>query len=307
MALSIGVVGTGGLGRHHARILSELPGIEMVGVYDIRREVAESVARKHDLKVWPSLEALAETTEALVLAIPTVSHAEVGAKLLRDGHHVLVEKPMAASLEEADALMGAAAVGGGLLAVGHVEFYNPAVQALLGVGARPGFVEVQRLGVFSPRSLDVDVVLDLLIHDLQILHALDPSRIVEIRATGIPVLSQKVDIANVRLEFDSGCVANLTASRVSSERVRKLRVFLPQRYLSIDYQEQEIKGYRLDLEEGEPSIVAADLEVEKREPLRAELEAFVDACRGDDVAIVGGEEGRQALATALAIVEAMAH
>lgn len=305
MALRIGVVGTGGLGRHHARILSELADVEMVGVYDIRPEVAEEIARQHDLRAWPSLEALAEATEALVLAIPTVSHAEVGADLLRRGHHVLIEKPMATSLEEADAILEAAAAGGGVLAVGHVEFYNPAVQALLELGAEPGFVEVQRLGVFSPRSLDVDVVLDLLIHDLQILHALDPSEIVEIRATGIPVLSPRVDIANVRLAFASGCVANLTASRVSAERVRKLRVFLPRRYLSIDYQEQEIKGYRLEMRGDEPVIVPDDLHVETREPLRAELEAFIGACRGEDAVFVGGEQGRHALATALAIVEHM--
>lgn len=305
MALRIGVVGTGGLGRHHARILSELSDVEMAGVFDLRGEVARTVADAHGLKVWPSLEALADATEALVLAIPTVSHASVGAGLLRQGHHLLVEKPIAASLEEADQLLEAAAAGGGVLAVGHVEFYNPAVQALLKLGAAPGFVEVQRLGVFSPRSLDVDVVLDLLIHDLQILHALDPSPLAEIRATGIPVLSQKVDIANVRLQFESGCVANLTASRVSGERVRKLRVFLPQRYLSIDYQDQEIKGYRLEEEDGKPSIVPDDFEVVKVEPLRAELEAFAAACRGEETQVVGGEEGRQALTTALQIVAQM--
>lgn len=305
MALRIGVVGTGGLGRHHARILSELPEVDMVGVFDIREETARAVADQHGLKVWPSLGALTEATEALVLAIPTVSHASVGAELLRLGRHVLVEKPIATSLDEADQLLEAATAGGGVLAVGHVEFYNPAVQTLLRLGAAPGFIEVQRLGVFSPRSLDVDVVLDLLIHDLQILHALDPSPVAEIRATGIPVLSQKVDIANARLEFESGCVANLTASRISGERVRKLRVFLSQRYLSIDYQEQEIKGYRLEERDGKPSIVPDDFEVVKVEPLRAELEAFAGACRGEDVRVVSGEEGKQALTTALQIVSQM--
>lgn len=305
MALSIGVIGTGALGRHHARILSELSNVDMVGVYDVRPEAAEAIARQHDLRAWPSLEALAAAADALVLAIPTVSHAEVGVPLLEAGHHVLVEKPMATSLEEADGLLRAAQAGGGVLAIGHVEYYNPAVQALLRLEASPGYVEVQRLGVFSPRSLDVDVVLDLLIHDLQILHALDSSDVTEIRATGIPVLSQRVDIANVRLAFASGCVANLTASRVSGERVRKLRVFLPSRYLSIDYQEQDIKGYRLETHGGEPSIVPDDLTVEKQEPLRAELEAFVAASRGVDVDLVDGQAGRRALATALAIVEQM--
>jgi predicted dehydrogenase len=189
--------------------------------------------------------------------------------------------------------------------VGHVEFFNPAVQALLTVGSTPCFVEVQRLGVFSPRSLDVDVVLDLMIHDLQILHALDPSPVAEIRATGIAVLSSRIDIANVRVELASGAVANLTASRVSSERARKLRVFLPNRYYSLDYQAQEIKGYRLE-EEGVPKrILPDDLAVEHAEPLRRELEAFLAACRGEDAPRVDGAQGRRALETALAVVEAI--
>lgn len=301
--MRIGVVGTGGLGQHHARILAELPDAEMVGVYDSRAEVAREVAARHSLRVHDSLQSLAEVSEALVLAIPTVAHAEVGCPLLARGLHLLVEKPMAASLAEADRLQEAAAAGGGVLAVGHVEFYNPAVQALLALDARPRFIEVQRLGVFSPRSLDVDVVLDLMIHDLQILQALDRTPVAEIRATGVSVLSERADIANVRLAFESGCVANLTASRVSSERVRKLRVFFSSRYLSIDYQAQEVKGYRLERRDGERAIVPADLRVEKEEPLRAELEAFLAACRGRDAALVRGEEGRAALATALAVME----
>jgi predicted dehydrogenase len=199
-----------------------------------------------------------------------------------------------------------------VLAVGHVEFYNPAVQALLAVGRDlkmpPRFLEVQRLAVFTPRSLDVDVVLDLMIHDLQILHALDPSPVAEVRATGIAVLSPRVDIANARVELASGCVANLTASRVSAERVRKLRAFLPSRYYSLDYQAQEIRGYRLEDAEGGRRILPADLEVERAEPLRRELEAFVAACRGDDSGrgpLADGSAGRQALATALAVVAAI--
>ncbi len=192
-----------------------------------------------------------------------------------------------------------------MLAVGHVEFYNPAVQALLAVGTAPRFVEVQRLGVFSPRSLDVDVILDLMIHDLQILHALDPSPVAEVRATGIAVLSPRIDIANVRIELASGGVANLTASRVSSERVRKLRAFLPNRYYSLDYQAQEIKGYRLEETGTQRRILPDDLPVERAEPLKRELEAFLAACRGEEAPRVDGVRGRQALATALAIVEAI--
>ena len=258
------------------------------------------------MPVFAGVAELAAECEALVLAVPTVDHAALGCDLLAQGKHLLVEKPLAASLEEADRLIEAASSGSRpVLAVGHVEFFNPAVAALLGVGTPPRFVEVQRLAAFTPRSLDVDVVLDLMIHDLQILHALDPSPLAEIRATGINVLSPRIDIANVRLEFESGGVANLTASRVSADRVRKLRVFLPSCYYSLDYIEQEVKGFRLDERSGARAIVPADLPVERDEPLKRELEAFLVACRGEPARIVTGPEARQALATALAVVEAI--
>jgi len=291
------------MGRNHVRLLSSLPGAELVGVYDPRPEAAEAAAREHGARVFPRLEDLAGEIEAAVVAAPTVAHAEMGCALLARGLHVLIEKPLAASLEEADRLLAHA--GDRVLAVGHIEFFNPAVQALLAVGSPPRFVEVQRLGVFSPRSLDVDVVLDLMIHDLQILHALDPSPVAEIRATGIAVLSSRIDIANVRVELASGAVANLTASRVSSERARKLRVFLPNRYYSLDYQAQEIKGYRLEGDGEQRRILPDDLPLERAEPLRRELEAFLAACRGEPVPRVSGEQGRRALETALAVVEAI--
>ena len=212
---------------------------------------------------------------------------------------------MAPSLEEADRLL-AAAGDGRIFAVGHVEFYNPAVQSLLASGQVPRFVEVQRLGPFTRRSLDVDVILDLMIHDLQILHALDPSRVREVRATGINVLSPRIDIANVRLELASGCVANLTASRVSSEKVRKLRVFGQSSYSSVDYQAQELKQYRLEPRPGdEPAIVDVNPEITPDEPLKAELRAFLAACRGEAVRYVDGAQGRRALETALSLVAAI--
>ncbi len=302
--LRIGVVGTGALGRHHVRILSELPGIELVGHYDIRPEVGEAIAREFGSKSWPSLGSLASEVEASVVAVPTVSHADVGCRLLERGCHVLIEKPIAASLEEADLLIDTA--GERLLAVGHVEFYNPAVQSLLRLGRSPGFVEVHRLAVFTPRSLDIDVVLDLMIHDLQILHSLDDSPVSEVRAIGINVLSPRIDIANARLALESGCVANLTASRVSADRVRKLRAFFPGfGYYSVDYQDQEIKGFRLDGPGSESNLVADDLSVSPAEPLRQELEAFTARCRGEDVAWVDGRQGRRSLATALSVLEAV--
>ena len=291
------------MGRNHVRLLSSLPDAELVGVYDPCPEAAEGAARDYGARVFPRLEGLAGQIEAAVVAAPTVAHAEIGCALLDRGLHVLMEKPIAASLEEADRLLERAA--GRVLAVGHVEFFNPAVQALLSVRSAPRYVEVQRLGVFSPRSLDVDVILDLMIHDLQILHALDPSPVAEVRATGIAVLSPRIDIANVRIELESGCVANLTASRVSSERVRKLRAFLPNRYYSLDYQAQEIKGYRLQEDGSQRRILPDDLPVERAEPLRRELEAFIAACRGEDAPRVDGVQGRLALETALAVVEAI--
>ena len=299
--VSIGVVGTGGIGRHHARILGELAGPRMAGVYDLRAETAAAVAHEQGLRVHASFESLVAESDAVVLATPTSTHAELGVAVLERGRHLLVEKPLAADLAEADRLIAAATAADCVLAVGHVEFFNPAVQTLLAQGARPGFVEVQRLGVFSPRSLDVDVILDLMIHDLQILQAWDGSELAEIRATGIPVLSDRIDIANVRLAFASGCVANLTASRVSAERVRKLRAFLPRRYYSLDFQTQEIRGAELAVVGEGPGIRGADLPVTYVEPLRAELQAFLAACAGEPGPRVDGAAGRQALATALAI------
>jgi predicted dehydrogenase len=304
--LRVGVVGTGALGRHHVRLLASLPGVELVGIVDADPARAAEVAAEHGATVLPDYAALLELAEAVVVAAPTVSHAELGLAALAAGRHVLVEKPIAATLAEADALVAAARAAGRVLAVGHVEFHNPAVQALLAQGAPARFVEAQRLGVFSPRSLDVDVVLDLMIHDLQILHALDPSPVAEVRATGIAVLSPKVDICNARIALASGCVATLTASRVSAERVRKLRVFQPASYVSLDYRDQEIKGFRLVVDAaGGRHIEPADLAVEKDEPLRRELLAFVASCRGEQVRQASGEDGRRALATALAVVEAI--
>ncbi len=306
--VAIGVVGAGGMGRHHIRLLSQMPGARLVGFHDKNPETAAAIAAERGVPVSPGIEELAAGCDALVLAVPTVDHAALGCELLAQGKHLLIEKPLAASLEEADGLIAAAASAGGprpVLAVGHVEFFNPAVAALLALGTPPRFVEVQRLAAFTPRSLDVDVVLDLMIHDLQILHALDPSPLAEVRATGINVLSPRIDIANVRLEFGSGCVANLTASRVSADRVRKLRAFLPSCYYSLDYIEQEVKGFRLDERGGARAIVPADLPVERDEPLKRELEAFLAACRGEGARTVSGAEARQALATALAVVEAI--
>ncbi len=303
--LRLGIFGAGALGRHHARITGTLEGAKRIGLFDPRAEAAAAVASEHGARVFSSFAELAGEIDAAVVAAPTSAHAELTLELLARGVHVLVEKPIAASLAEAETMIAAAERAGRVLAVGHVEFHNPAVATLLAAEGAPRFVEIERLGVFSPRSLDVDVIADLMIHDLQILHALDDSEIAEVRATGIAVLSERVDIVSARLTFASGLVANVTASRVSSERVRKLRAFYPDRYRSLDYQAQEIKGYRLRREGGERRIVPESLGVEKAEPLRRELEEFVAACRGSRSRSVGGREAARALGTALAVAQAV--
>ncbi len=319
--LLAGVVGAGVMGRHHVRLLADLLAPESVFVLDADGARAGRVAGEHGASVAGGLDELARTVDAAVVAVPTVDHLDVAKRLIETGVHVLVEKPIAVDLAQADALVATAAARGVVLAVGHVEFYNPAVQELLASGRRPRFVEVERLSPFSPRSLDVDVVLDLMIHDLQILHALDPSPVREVRAVGIDVLSDRVDIADARIELESGCVANLTASRVSAERVRQLRVFFEDRYCSLDYQEQTVRGFRRVGGEapGTPAalsaaaaggpagrIVPADLDVERGEPLRGELEAFLARCAGRPAPFVDGEAGRRALQTALRVNEAIA-
>jgi predicted dehydrogenase len=303
--MRVGVIGTGVMGGHHVRILGSMPDVELVGFHDPDPAVVASIKARFGCQSFDHAEELAANIDAAVVAAPTVVHKELGCALLGAGIHVLMEKPLAGTLTEADDLIATA--GESVLAVGHVEFHNPAVEQIISLGLPPGFVEVHRMGVFSPRSLDIDVVLDLMIHDLQILHSLDPSPVEKLHAVGVSVLSPKVDIANVRLELASGCVANLTASRVSAERIRKFRVFVPQGYYAVDYSEQEVRGYRLESKGDRREIVKADLEIEKQEPLKRELEGFLAACRGEAGArVVSGEDGRRALKTALDVVEDMA-
>ena len=312
------VVGTGSLGRHHVRILTELAVSDLVGIHDVDGERAQQLAQQHGTRSWDDLDALLDSAEAVVIAAPTTHHAEIGLRALERGCHLLVEKPITPTLGEADRLVAAA--GDRVLAVGHVEFYNPAVQELLRRDVRPRFIEVQRLSTFTPRSLDVDVVLDLMIHDLQIVQALDPSPVRDLRAVGMDILTPHIDIADVRIELESGCVVKLTASRVSDTRVRNLRVFGEESYSSIDYQAQSLKGFRLEELDSEPTatthlaaaaatahgpraIVPVAAELESVEPLRRELECFLARVDGVEAPLVDGEQGREALALALRIVE----
>jgi predicted dehydrogenase len=301
----LAVVGVGHLGRHHARVASSLAGLRVVGVHDHHPGRAEEIAREFSLRVLSNFEQIAEEAEAVVVATPTVTHAEIAGFFLDRGLHVLVEKPIAADLAHAEDLVQRARRAGRVLQVGHVERYNPAIEAALALVAAPRFIEVHRLGVFTLRSLDVDVVLDLMIHDLQIVSALVGRPVREVRAAGVPVLTPKLDIANARLAFEGGCVANLTASRVSAEKVRKCRVFAPSIYVSVDMQAQSVSAFRLRRESGRPEILPVPVAVSREEPLSRELADFRRAVAEGSRPLVSGEDGRDALALAERVLEAV--
>ncbi len=298
--LTAAVVGTGHLGRHHVRILAGMPGVRLLGAYDTDRARLEAITGEHGAAALDHLEDAA-SADAVVVATPTVSHREVAGRMLEAGCHVMVEKPIAASLAEARELVGLAARRDRVLAVGHVEYHNPAVQAALGAAEGVRYLEAQRLSPFTARSVDVDVILDLMIHDLQITLATAGEEPSDVRAVGVPVLTDKVDLCHAWIEFPSGLVANLTASRVSAERIRKLRLFARSSYFSIDYAEQSVHAAQLVRGEDAPQIAPRPVPVTPREPLLAELEAFVAACRGDRSGIVDGATGAAALATAIAV------
>ena len=298
--IRVAVVGVGDFGRNHARVYRELEGrqvdgIELVGVVDTDAQRAQRAAADFSTAALPDLDALAGRVDAASVAVPTAQHARVGCALLERGIDVLVEKPIAASLAEADALVACAARHGRVLQVGHVERFNAGVVAAMAVVNRPLYFEVHRLGVFSPRSLDVDVVYDVMIHDLDILMALADSPVEEIRALGIPVVTDKVDIAHARLEFASGAVANLTASRVSVERVRKLRFFQQHEYVSVDYARQDALRIRVRQPGPQPQFDFEQIPVQSGEPLERELRAFVEAVRHRKTPVVDGAAGRRAL------------
>ena len=247
-----------------------------------------------------------DKVDAVTVAVPTELHRDIALPFLERGISVMVEKPLARSLAEADELIAAARASGATLAVGHTERYNPAVAAVLPLVTTPRFIEVHRLGVFPERSLDIDVVFDLMIHDLDIILAMVRSEVASIEAVGVPVLTPRYDIANARLRFASGCIANVTASRISRERVRKIRFFQPDSYLSIDYAAQEVEGWRLVRKDGaKPSIQGGPIPVERDEPLRRELRDFVDASSARRAPLVDGEAGRRALELATRIADKM--
>lgn len=327
-ALRVGVVGCGAFGRNHARVYRDLQAdsssdVEFIGVADADHARSQSLANEFSVQPFRSIESLiSASVDAVSVAVPTMAHLEVARRLMENGVDVLIEKPLATTVGEADELIDLARRHHRIAQVGHLERFNPAVRATVPLLNNPMFFEVHRLSVFTPRSLDVDVILDLMIHDLDVVLSFVKSPVKEIRAVGLPILSKKVDIANVRMEFESGCVANFTASRVSTERIRKLRFFQPHQYISLDYSRQDVLVLTVDdsnsvaTEEDpfNPASVAANAfpgitpfkpKIEQQEPLRAELTSFLQAVRERATPEVTLEDGRRALAAATEIVKAI--
>jgi predicted dehydrogenase len=316
--INLAVIGVGAFGRNHARVYHQLAqqgeAVRLVGVVDADLDRADAVAREFGCRTFGSIAQLTAThseVQAASVAVPTSQHFEISRTLMEAGIDVLIEKPVTATLTEADELIRLANRLRRVAQVGHLERFNPAIRATLALITQPMFFEVHRLSVFTPRSLDIDVVLDLMIHDLDVVLSFVRSPIKEIRAVGLPILSGKPDIANVRVEFESGCVANFTASRVSTERVRKLRFFQPKQYISIDYTRQDVLLFTVG--EGEhagapsinPQIKVVKPPVVAEEPLHAELKSFLDSVRTRSKAVVPLEDGQRALAAALDITAAI--
>ena len=301
----IGVVGTGYLGRLHARVLTEIPEAQVAGFVETNDAVAAEVESALKIRRFPSVAALAKEVECAVIATPTTTHGDVARELLEAGVDVMMEKPITATSAEAKELIDLATAKQRIIQVGHVERFNPAIVAIAEMVRSTRYFEAERLGVFVPRSLDVDVLLDLMIHDLNLVLSLFQQPVVDVRAVGVPVLTDKVDMTNVRLELANGAVATLTASRVSQERIRKQRFFGGDYYISVDTKEQEVKGFRLIEEDGQRVLRPFDLGVVKKEPLRAENEAFLACVRDRTRPIVSGEDGLAAVELAARVRDAI--
>jgi predicted dehydrogenase len=311
----VGVVGAGALGYHHIRLLRDLPGISFIGFYETRPDRAVAVAKELEVAAFASMEELFAGVDAITVVVPTSAHFAVAGAALALGKHVLIEKPLATTLDQADTLVAAARASGALIQTGHVERFNRAIRAAMPYIDGPRFIESDRLAPFTPRGSDVAVVLDLMIHDIDLVHTLMRDRVAGVAAVGVPLLTQSVDIANARLTFARGGVANITASRVSKERLRKIRIFQPSGYFSLDLAHGTGEFYRLrrDVDLATLATSGGPLEIDafvervpldapEGEPLRLELDSFAAAVRGDQPVAVSGEDGRDALATALRIV-----
>ncbi len=296
-------MGVGEHGERHARRYAEIESAELAGVYDIRSGRCQKVAAELGVHAFASLEEALRSIQAASIAIPTTDHAVVARRAFEFGVDVLIEKPITRTVEEADELIQLSESSGRVLQVGHIERFNPGVVAAKSITRQPLFFEVHRLGVFSPRSLDVDVVYDLMIHDLDLVLWMVGAPPREVRAVGLPVLTNRVDIANARVEFENGAVANFTASRVSTEKVRKFRYFQPNEYVSIDFSRQDALVISVDHTKPNPEMGFRKLETRPVEPLRAELEAFLDSVKTRRAPLAAGREGRAALALAAEVMD----
>lgn len=295
----VGIIGVGYLGTQHARILSYLENAELKGVADIDFKKALQIGNRHGVPYYERYEEMLDEIDAAIVATPTSEHFSVSMNLLQEGKHVLVEKPITETVEQGEELVETAKAKGLILQVGHLERFNPAVEAVESLISEPRFIEVQRLGSFSARSLDIDVVLDLMIHDLDIILAIIRDEVRAVRSSGIHVLSEKIDIANARIEFQSGCVATLTASRVHQGKVRKLRIFEPTVYYSVDYIDQEVKVFPLN---GRQTDIKT-LRIKKEEPLKRELQNFLASIQNGKVNKVSGAEALRALRLAYTVLK----
>ena len=312
--IPVAVIGAGAFGRNHARVYQQLAkereSIRLVGVVDTDLARAEATAKEFNCRPFGSIQQLISThseIRAASIAVPTAHHLAISRQLMEAGIDVLVEKPIAASLADADELIAIAKKNDRIAQAGHLERFNPAIRATIPLITKPMFFEVHRLSVFTQRSLDVDVVLDLMIHDLDAVLSFVNLPVIEVRAAGLPILSNRVDIANARIEFESGCIANFTASRVSTERVRKLRFFQPHQYISIDYGRQDVLVFTVGGSEAgapsaNPDIKVFKPPIEAEEPLRAELRAFLHAVRTRKAPVIPLEDGRRALEVALEVI-----
>ena len=296
MGIKVAVIGVGHLGRHHTRLLASLPGAELSAVVDRDRDRAQEIASLHGVRAYSAVGCLPEDIRAVTIAVPTESHHPVALECLERGWHLLVEKPLTSTAAQGRQIVEGAQRRGVVLQAGHTERYNPAVREALSRVRIPRFLEVHRLGTFATRSLDVDVILDLMIHDLDIALSLNPGGVESVAAVGVNALTDKMDIANARIRFRSGCVANLTASRISTDRVRKIRIFQADSYLSVDSALQELVHFRLERSgDGAPGIVQVPSGVHKEEPLRAELLDFLEAVGEGRSPLVTGQDGLAAL------------
>lgn len=309
--LRAAVVGVGYLGRFHAQKYHEHPGVELVGVVDADAERAEQVARECGSRAFTTLAQIPGQVDLVSIVVPTQFHFGVARQCLEAGCHILLEKPVTQTVAEAEFLIEMAHARKRVFQVGHLERFNPALLALEGVLENPQFIESHRLSAFKQRGTDVNVVLDLMIHDIDILMSMVPHELKTINSVGVPVLSEEVDIANARLQFANGCVANVTASRVSREPMRKMRIFQPNAYISIDFHERKIAVYRktpgVTVIPALPDIGFEQMSFDQGDPLRDEIHAFIDAVRCGRQPLVSGEDGKRALEVAMLISRKLHH